>query len=86
EQVFEYLYGPAATGKSTFTKIVARLMGGFCRGLDKEHVTGSTPKGQIPDHLAVLNGSRVVQVAELSDRDSLNESMIKKLTGEDPIP
>ncbi|MFX8926153.1 hypothetical protein ABTN20_20210, partial [Acinetobacter baumannii] len=24
--------------------------------------------------------------AELSDRDSLNESMIKKLTGEDPIP
>ncbi|MHC2090394.1 DNA primase family protein [Methylobacterium sp. CM6244] len=82
-------YGLGANGKSVFLETVARVLGpSLAVGLPRESIVGGSERasgGASPD-IARLYGRRFVRVLEVAGNVPLQEDMIKKLTGGEPIP
>lgn len=87
EQIFVFNYGLGANGKSTFMETLARLMGGYAQVLPSEALTGDLQRrgDQATPEFARLPGARLVRCAELPRGQSLRESVLKLLTGGEPI-
>lgn len=86
EECLFILYGTGRNGKGTFAETLIHLLGSYARtaqvdSLMLKSVSGS---GANPD-IARLKGARVVNAAEPQKNSSLNESLIKQLTGGDMV-
>ena len=83
EQVFVFLYGEGANGKSTFVDTMAKILADYCvtvpfatlAGDDKRRGDSATPD------LVRLPGARMVRAAEPEKGVKLKEAEIKSLTG-----
>jgi putative DNA primase/helicase len=84
EECFAFIYGPAQTGKSTFIRVLAEIMGEYHRKAQMETFTESRQERHA-EELAVLHGARLVTCTETEEGKRWNESRIKALTGRDRI-
>lgn len=87
EQVFFFLYGMGANGKSTFMNVVQRLLGSYQRSIPSSvlMVKKYGSSGASPE-LAMLRGCRATIASELEEGERLSESLVKTMTGGDVIP
>lgn len=84
EQVMFFLYGSGANGKSTFIDVIQHIMGDY--GAATESSTFTTAKADsIRNDIARLVGQRFVSASENSTESLLDESLVKKLTGNEKI-
>ena len=82
EQVFWFLYGTGANGKSVFSGVIAALLGDY--GMKVRAETLMRKNGDsIPEEVAAMAGRRFALASELGEGQQLNESLIKDLTGGD---
>ena len=86
EQVFAFLYGHGANGKSVFVEIVAWLLGDYARKIPTEMLMlhQRNPQGPSPDIVA-LKGVRFAYANETEEGRRLAEARIKELTGGDRL-
>jgi putative DNA primase/helicase len=84
EQVLFILYGKGRNGKSTFLDTIRHLLGDYGTQANTESFTVKK-NDSIRSDLATLKGSRFVSAAESEEGARLAESLIKQLTGGDPI-
>lgn len=80
-------YGGGANGKSAATEVLARVNGPYTQSLPREAITGEGQRrgDQASPEFARLPGARLVRVSELEKGQPLKESMVKELTGGEPI-
>lgn len=85
EQCFFLLYGCGENGKSTFIETIRFLLGDYSQQADfstflaKRFDTGGS------NDLAALKGARFVSACEANAGRSLNESLVKQLTGGEAV-
>jgi putative DNA primase/helicase len=87
EQVLQFMFGSGDNGKSTFSEVLAAMMGDYFQKAPQEllmrkahHQTG----GPSPE-LARLCGVRLVIAQEVDEKHRLNEAQVKDLTGDDKL-
>ncbi len=85
EEKLFFVYGPGASGKSTFIEAIKMVFGDYARTADfssfLRHRSSSGPR----DDLARLRGARLVVANEVYKGAKLSEATIKMLTGGDTI-
>lgn len=83
-RVFYVLIGPKGTGKSTFNRMLLKLLGPYGIGVDPKTFEsakyGSDASAPSPA-LAQLKGKRMVTASELADDKTFDTSLIKRLIG-----
>ena len=84
EQSMFILCGAGSNGKSTFISLLKSLTGDYCRSSDISTFTFSKSE-QIRNDLARLYDARVVTSVEVQEGKFLDESIIKTVTGGDPV-
>jgi P4 family phage/plasmid primase-like protien len=85
EQVLFVLYGYGSNGKSTLLTLIHVLLGqDFALDTPADTFASRQFGDGIPNDLARLQGARFVTAMELESR-KLDESKLKRVTGEDPI-
>ena len=87
EQVFFFLYGAGANGKSTFVNALRELMGANGMQSPSETIMAqrtASASGPSPD-IARLAGVRFVAMVETEDGQRLAESRLKQMTGGDAM-
>lgn len=84
EQIFLFVYGLGANGKSVLLNIVSALLGEYACNTPTETLM-MRQRGAIPNDLARLAGVRLVTANETSEGQRLDEAKIKDLTGSDTI-
>ena len=85
EQVFFYFRGRQQNGKSTFVNLIRRLLGDYGMHTPTETLMVKTFDNNIPNDRARLNGARLVTAIEAAPGRQLDDSLIKGMTGGDPI-
>lgn len=84
EQVMFFLYGSGANGKSTFIDVIQYILGDYAAATESN--TFTTSRGDaIRNDIARLVGMRFVSASENSTESLLDESLVKKLTGNEKI-
>lgn len=84
EQIFLFLWGLGANGKSVLLNMVSALLGEYACNTPTETLM-LRQRGAIPNDLARLAGVRLVTANETSEGQRLDEAKIKDLTGGDTI-
>lgn len=84
EQIFLFLWGLGANGKSVLLNIVSALLGEYACNTPTETLM-LRQRGAIQNDLARLAGVRLVTANETSEGQRLDEAKIKDLTGGDTI-
>lgn len=83
-QGFFFCFGLGANGKSTFFNVLKLLMQDYYQAIPVDSLLSKNAQGT-DYHIATLKGSRLVVSSEIPEGKSLNESLIKDLTGGDTI-
>src|SRR5215211_653604 len=83
EEVLVILYGVGANGKSTLVNVVMEALGDYAIQAAPELLLAK--RGSHPTELADLFGARLVASVEVDEGRRLAESLVKQLTGRDPI-
>lgn len=79
-------YGFGSNGKSVFSNIVHRIMGGYSTTAPPSMLTTRRQGDAAPrNDLAALAGARNVSINELQAGDRLDEQVLKMLAGREPI-
>lgn len=87
EQRFYTLYGSGCNGKTVFQKVLESVLGDYCGTGKEDTLTDSYGDGNNkprPDLLR-FQGKKLITFSEFSSRSKLNESLMKRLTGNDSI-
>ncbi len=84
ENCFFFMYGTGKNGKSTFIEALEMVFGDYCLKASASVIMKKRNEG-IPNDIARLKGSRFVSCSEIGEGKSLNEELIKDLTGGDKI-
>ena len=81
-------WGKGANGKSTIIEAIAGMLGGYADVLNPESIMEMDRKrgDQATPDFAKLPGKRLVRIPELKRGETINESMIKRLTGGEEVP
>jgi len=82
-----FLYGSGANGKSVLVDTIARVLSSYAAMLKIESITGTNKRGgadATPDLMPLL-GSRFVRTSEPDQGMPLQESLVKQMTGGEPI-
>lgn len=82
---FFILYGNGANGKSTFLNTILKLLGDYGIQTPTETLLIKHGGSGISNDIACLKGARFVSAVEAQEGRRLNETLIKQLTGGDPI-
>lgn len=85
---FYFIFGPKGTGKSTFIRMLERILGPYSCATDFKVLTESkfSTDGNGPSPaLARLKGMRMVTASESRENDKLDVARIKQLIGGDTI-
>jgi putative DNA primase/helicase len=85
EQCFFLLCGSGANGKTTFLETIVKLLGTHASTAAFSAFLVQHNQGGPRNDLAALCGARFVKAAEAEHKASLDESIMKQLTGEDTI-
>lgn len=85
EQVAFFLWGTGRNGKSTLINTIKDLLGDYSKQTNADTFTNKINEGGINNDIARLHGSRFVSAVESEDGQKLSESLIKQLTGGEPI-
>lgn len=88
EQKLAFFYGGGANGKGTWVELVAHVAGDYAGSIPIESFldNGSKRRGdQATPDIARLPGVRLLRVSEPEKGSSLNEGLIKMVTGQDPV-
>jgi len=83
-QCLFFLYGGGANGKSTLLTLLGLLLGEYARHAAPELLT-HTKNDRHPTELADLFGARLVTSVEVDEGKRLAETLIKQMTGGDPM-
>ena len=83
EQCYFFLYGSGSNGKSTLLNVVRTLLGGFSKNVDFNTLSYSGFNAR--NDLARLIGARFVTSVEVDIKKSLNEAVVNRITGNDPL-
>ena len=84
EQVYFFLYGKGANGKSVLLRVMFELLGVYASQVQPE-VLMSKPTGGATPEIAGLVGCRAVFANEISEGARLSEALVKSVTGGDAI-
>lgn len=84
EQKFLLLHSAGQSGKSTLVETLYRLFGDYATTLPAEALVQRSGD-RIPSDIARLAGRRYATVSEFDDSATLNERLIKQLTGGDTV-
>jgi putative DNA primase/helicase len=85
EQLFLFLYGGGANGKTTFIETITALLGDYAQRAPQTLLV-ACDNGREPMHeIARLHGARFVVSSETAEGDRLAESRIKDMTGGDTL-
>ena len=83
-QVLFLLHGSGANGKSRFLEAISGVLGDY--GMSTPTTTLMAKRdNNIPNDVARLKGARFVKAVETEEGHALAESLVKQMTGEDPI-
>jgi putative DNA primase/helicase len=86
EQIFLFFLGAGANGKGTYVDTLAALFGDHhARVRANVIASGTAHAAEARFGLAPIVGRRLITFGELEERASFNESLIKELTGQDPV-
>lgn len=86
EEVLVICIGYGSNGKSVFSNVVSRIMGGYSRTAPPSLLTVRRSDDASPrNDLAALAGARYVSISELQAGDRLDEQVVKLLAGREPI-
>ncbi len=83
EQSFFVLAGKGSNGKGVFVRTLGKLLGHYAK--DCPVTTFLERRSENTCDLASLAGARMVTASEGEDTSSFNESLIKRLSGQDPV-
>jgi P4 family phage/plasmid primase-like protien len=84
-QAMFFPYGDGCNGKGVFLEVVRYVMGGYGKDTSFETFVITRNKNEARNDLAGLVGARFVTASESQDGHKLDEALIKRLTGGDPI-
>lgn len=86
EECCFYVEGPSRSGKGTFTQAALTLLGSpLARGVDFTTFTRARDGDSQNFDLAPLRPARFISASESGRYSSLNEAVVKNITGNDPI-
>jgi putative DNA primase/helicase len=87
EQCLVFNYGGGANWKSTFLEYIFRIMGDYAMSIKFESLAGDNVMSgsQANPDIARLLNARLVRVSEIERGVGLKESLIKQLTGGEPM-
>ncbi len=80
ENMFFFLYGTGANGKSVFVNTMIAAMGDYARTAPMATFM-SSHVDRHPTELAMLRGSRLVSATETEEGKRFNEALLKQITG-----
>jgi P4 family phage/plasmid primase-like protien len=91
EDLFVIPYGSGANGKSTIFNAVRAVLGEYARVVKAETFVGygagaASSAGGAREDLLRLRGARFVYIGEPEEGAELRESLVKSVTGGEPIP
>lgn len=84
EQVMAILYGDGANGKSAFINAIIEIMGDYCMTVEPQTLLEGRGE-RVRDDLADLRGVRLIVTTELPAGRRLDEALVKRMTGNDPM-
>ncbi len=84
EQVLFLLVGKGANGKSTFLDAIFHCLGSYAKSTPA-HTFVKSESRAIRNDIARLMGARFVTAVEINTGRKLDEALVKRLTGGDPI-
>lgn len=84
EEVLFFLYGTGKNGKTTFMNVIASLFGVYQQRIGINSILQSNSE-RVKTEFAQLPGVRIVHTSEIPENKKLDESLVKDLTGGDPI-
>jgi putative DNA primase/helicase len=86
EECMFYIHGPSRSGKGTFAQAALTLLGSpLARGVDFSTFTRARDGDSQNFDLAPLRPARFISASESGRYASLNEAVVKNITGNDPI-
>ena len=87
EQCMFFLYGDGANGKSTFLETLAKMLGDYCMNAQADTIasTRSLSSGAARSDVARLKGARFVTLEEGDQGATLDEGLVKQMTGGNTI-
>jgi putative DNA primase/helicase len=86
EQRLFFLYGTGANGKSTLLNVCKGILGNeLCRQTQVDTIMAKTNRSGPTPEVACLKGARAVMTTEVDEGSFLSESLVKQLTGGDPV-
>jgi len=84
EECFFFVYGPGASGKSTFCRVLTEIMNEYSQGASMDAFMAKQNQEHLTE-IARMAGARLVVATETDEGARWNESRIKALTGRDKI-
>ena len=87
EQCMFFLYGDGANGKSTFLETLAKMLGDYCMNAQADTIasTRSRSSGAARSDVARLKGARFGTLEEGDQGATLDEGLVKQMTGGNTI-
>jgi P4 family phage/plasmid primase-like protien len=86
EQIFLFLFGHGANGKTVFIEVLKHIMGDYGRAIASESLSESKRQaGSATPDLAALIGARLVISSETEENTALAESLVKGLVSGDSM-
>lgn len=85
EQCLFILYGSGRNGKSIFLDTISKMLGHYAFNCPPNTLIRTNNSGGVPNDIASLKGARMVTASENNENVTLNEALIKQLTGGDKI-
>lgn len=86
EEILVICYGHGSNGKSVFSNVLHKIMGGYSITAPPSLLTTRRNGDSGPrNDVAALAGARYVSINELQAGDRLDEQIIKQLAGREPI-
>lgn len=77
------LHGPSGTGKSQFVRMMELMFGDYAETASAVTFNAASKTAALTNDLNDLRGKRFVSLSELDEGETLNESLVKRLTGGD---
>ena len=85
EQLFLFLHGDGANGKTTFIEIITALLGDYAQRATQTLLAAADNGREPMNEIARLHGARFVVSSETREGDRLAENRIKDMTGGDTL-
>ncbi len=85
EEVLFFVYGPEATGKTTYIEALKATLGDYATTADFEAFLARPQVGAVRNDIARLAGARLVASVEVDEGKKLAQGLVKQLTGGDTV-